>query len=444
MAQQILADSFVGYSEKLAIFEKPVSNFGVDKCRCVTYFPVNDYSTQGIIQFIVPNNGTSYTDLQKTMLNVRCKVVNADGTDVKDSTANEGIVGVVNSFMHAIWSRVDVSLQNKMLTRSDEAYPYQAHFKNLLFTSKEAKTGSMQAQMYYADDFQKDEEINWVLTDNNGFEKRSKFFKKSREVEMSGPILADVLEISRLIPYGVPLSIILYPSQPQFCLMSPDTEQKGYKVVITRISLSVCTVDLAPEILLAHAEIMEKTPAIFPYTKSEIRKFTLPKGVFMGELDDPFQGRIPSEIIIGIVKDSANYGDYKCNPFYFQNAGLNFINVLVDGQEMGQGAINTKFGDTAEDSHYIAAYQTLNGVDGSDCNNPISRLSYPFGACLYRFYEEFNQGKPDDDVISMKRLGNMRITLKFDKQLDEAKTVLVFGKFPAAIKIDKTRAVYEV
>ena len=44
-------DIQVGYPEELSIFEKPAKNVGIKQARCITYYPVNDFSTQGVIQF---------------------------------------------------------------------------------------------------------------------------------------------------------------------------------------------------------------------------------------------------------------------------------------------------------------------------------------------------------------------------------------------------------
>ena len=72
MTQTVLSDSYVGYSEELAIFEKPLQNVGVQKKHSSTYYPINDFSNQGVIQFSVPNNGRSYLYLRSTRLNIMC------------------------------------------------------------------------------------------------------------------------------------------------------------------------------------------------------------------------------------------------------------------------------------------------------------------------------------------------------------------------------------
>ena len=83
---QVLSDSIIGYPESLAIFSKPVQNIGVKKYRCINYYPVNDFTTQGVVQFHVSGNGSSYIDLSKTLLNIRCRIVKRDGTSIKETS----------------------------------------------------------------------------------------------------------------------------------------------------------------------------------------------------------------------------------------------------------------------------------------------------------------------------------------------------------------------
>ena len=445
---QVLKDSLVGYPEELAIFDKPIQNVGIKKYQCIDYYPVNDFTTQGIIQFHVPGNGAGYLDLSRTTLSIRCKIVKRDGTDVNvpaDENVTNGLVSTANNFFSSIFGRVDAALQNKVLTDSDNSYAYQAYFKALLYSSKEMKEGTLQLQLYYPDTAGHMTDANWVKTKNEGLKTRGRFFQGSKEVDMTGRLYCDIFEITRLIPNGVPLSVTLYPAVPQFCLMSVDADpDPDYKVVITRACLNVCTVEVSPEIIMAHAEVMQKTPAIYPYTKTEIKKFTAAKGVYSVEINDPYQGRVPSEIMICVLPDPASHGSYKHNPFDFSHNGVNFVQVTTDGRDMSHGPIEAKYAASAEDGIYANAYKSLMGVDGFSNDIPISRTDFPNGYCIYRFVNDFDSAKMDDDIIPLKHTGNVRLSLKFDRQLAQPMTVLTFAKFPAGFKIDKNRAVYEM
>ena len=83
---QVLTDSVIGYPQSLAIFSKAVQNVGIRKYRTIEYYPVNDFTTQGVIQFMINGNGASYIDLSRTLLNIKCKIVRRDGSNIAHAT----------------------------------------------------------------------------------------------------------------------------------------------------------------------------------------------------------------------------------------------------------------------------------------------------------------------------------------------------------------------
>ena len=445
--EQVLKDSFTAYSDQLAIFDKPIQNVGVKDVRCIEFQPVNDYTSQSAVEFNIPSNSAYYVDLKKTILHVRCKVTKADGSSIHNNIDKGTVVGVVNNFLNSMFSRCDLALQDHVMTSSDQTYAYRAYFDNLLYTNSQQKVTSLQTELYYPETGSKMTSYNCLDPEGNPLLiERSKLFDKSEEVDMEGVLHLDVTKnMDRYLLPGVSIKIKLYPSSPEFCLFSADVTP-SYKVIITKASLKVCFVDVAPEISVAHSEILKSgIPAIYPYIKVEVKKFTIPAGVFSSEIFDPFQGRIPSEMVMGLVKESALHGSYTENPFYFENAALNFLQVSVDGKDLNPGLLQPKYSTSFESSKFVSAYNTLKSVDnlGMSSAIPISKSDYYNGYCLYRFYTEA-ACDTDPDALPLKRTGNLRISMNFDTKLARPMTFIVYAKFPCAFKIDASRSVYTV
>ena len=547
---QVLADSVIGYPQSLALFSKTVQNIGLRDTRFVDFYPVNDYGTQNMIQFIVNPNGSDYVDLSKTLLKIRCKVVKASGTPVVKapnaedgswvlpwqqfngadngnqsggdsdgsaaaaSTSTDGvssapgspakaasstpasasstpasaaagdatvingnngsgnggknnggngdgnngngatnngdkaawgIVGVINNFLNSLFSRVDLSLQNRQLTDSDSCYPYLSYFKTLLHAPTLLKNGALQMQMYFDTPQYKTQDANWILTSDKGFQTRSGFFNGSQEVELCGRLACDAFSTTRLLPNGISMQLTLYPSAPEFCLMSPDVSpDPDYKIVITRAALQVCQISVAPEIIAAHSEILKTEPALYPLVKSEIKKFQLGQGIFSAEFNNIFENRMPSEMTVGIVSAEACHGSYTKDPLRFEHCYLNHIQVVAGGQDIGNSPMSMKYGNTPETSHYLDAYRSLSGVNGNPGEIPFDRKSYYHGRVLYRFVVEQEDSSIGGDVMPLKRSGCTRISLKFDRQLDEAKTLIIFAQFPSGFRMKKNRAIHDL
>jgi hypothetical protein len=526
MAANVLREATVGYSESLAIFDRPLQDIGIVDDNYIDYYPVNDFTTQGVIQFQVPGNGHDYMDLSSSYLKVTCKIVKKDGSplpsqkerdvfdedddddedDVESISSNqqqpagetesvdeEGsdedpgtgdeekrkiaesvaasllrranqrraaakaaakpplhIAAPVNNTLHSIFSRVDVSLQNRMLTESDTPYPYQGYLKALLNTTREMKEGPMQTQLYHKR-LAKDAAFNWLFGKEDGdLKTRGLLFDGSNEVDLCGPLYCDIFSISKLIPNGVPLAITLYPSNPEFSLMAPLITP-DIKLVITKASYHVRTVEVSAAVLAAQAEVLAMTPAVYMYPKTEVKRFTLPAGLYSTDINDPFTGRVPSELVIGIVSGAASHGNFMKDPFFFDHHNISRVQVTADGADLGQGPIEVKFDDEgAYKSSYLDAYRSLIGSSGNENEAPVGRIEYlDAGHVLYRFVaapERSNRAGNDSfsEITPLKRTGNVRVSLRFAKALTETMTVIMFATFPGGIKIDKNRAVYEL
>ena len=76
-------------------------------------------------------------DLVRTQLFVKAKIAKANGTAIDAGTQ----VGPVNLFLHSLFSQVDVSLNERLISPSTNTYPYRAMIETLLNYGKEAKTG---------------------------------------------------------------------------------------------------------------------------------------------------------------------------------------------------------------------------------------------------------------------------------------------------------------
>jgi hypothetical protein len=319
--------------------------------------------------------------------------------------------------------------------------------KALLNTTNAQKKGPMQMQLF--DTVQKAPKvIKWMVTEDETLKKRGGFFNGSNEVELVGRLCSDVFEITKLIPNGVGLGITLYPSNPEFVIMCEDSGA-SVKMVITKASFKLCSIEVAPPVQAAHAEVLKEHPAIYPYAKTELKRFTLPKGIFSTDINDPFAGRVPSELVIGLVKGRASHGAYAEDPFAFEHFNVSRVHVTADGSDLGEGPIETKYNEAhLTQSKYLEAYRSLRGCNGIEDECPFDRLTYLNGKnVLYRFVtnpETSHNAGSDSNVTPLRRLGNVRVSLRFDKELPEALTVVMFAKFPGGIKIDKYRSVTDL
>ena len=82
------------------------------------------------------SGGMEYLDLSKSTMHVRLRLKRGDGTSVNSGDIN---CGPVNYVLHAIFTQIDVLIQNKIVTSSTGFYPYKAYMQTLLKYGKVAK-----------------------------------------------------------------------------------------------------------------------------------------------------------------------------------------------------------------------------------------------------------------------------------------------------------------
>ena len=100
---------------------------------------------------------------------------------------------------------------------------------------------------------------------------------------------------------------------------------KKYKVIITEVMLKAAMVGIYPDIVESHARTLKYKPAIYPFNRTDVKTFAVPKGQYNVNLDDIFQGKIPNTLVLGMVSADAYAGDLTKNPFNFKHYNFDFM-----------------------------------------------------------------------------------------------------------------------
>ena len=86
----------------------------ISKGQWIEYHPISNITDSGPIEFYVSGTGDEYLDLARTQLFIKAKITKANGTAI-DADAQ---VGPVNLFLHSLFSQVDVSLNERLISPS--------------------------------------------------------------------------------------------------------------------------------------------------------------------------------------------------------------------------------------------------------------------------------------------------------------------------------------
>ena len=181
--------------------------------------------------------------MAKTQLFVKTKITKANGTALDPNTQ----VGPVNLILHSLFSQVDVSLNERLISPSTNTYPYRAMIETLLNYGEDAKSSLLSIAMFYKDTPGSMDVVNPVADDadaNMGLKARYTFTKESNTVDIMGPIHSDIFFQDRLILNGDKLRLKLKRAKNSFCLVS-SAAAPNFKVVITEAILYVRKVKVA-------------------------------------------------------------------------------------------------------------------------------------------------------------------------------------------------------
>lgn len=409
--------------------------------KWIDYHPISSYDgSDGPIEFKISGSAEEYIDLSETLMYVEAKVVDKDkgDLDIAVPTTTTNLCGPANLFLHSLFSQVDVSLNDILVTSSVNTYAYRSYIETLLNYGEDSKKTHLGSSLFYKDTAGHFDSLKVGATDvkNSGFIKRREIMGNSKTIDMFGRLHADIFFQERYLLNNVEMKLRLSRNKSSFCLIGHADAAKN-KVLITKAVLYVRKVRINPEVLLAHAHVLEKTTAKYPIRRIETKVISISSGLSNVIQDNISTGALPTRVVIGLVDSDAYNGAVTSNPFNFKHFNLSKIAFSIDGEETPYKAIELNYPD-----NYVQGYYSLfTGVDKSVSmrGNSISREEYPGGYALYAY--DLTADLCSGDHFNLVRNGNVRLSLQFTTPLPNAINCIIYFEYQNMIEINKNRQI---
>ena len=415
----------------LDLFALPPTQTAVQDGLWVEYHPLATLAAGAPIEFAVSGATADYIDLSNTYLYVKAKVLRQDGTN----PAADAVFAPVNYWIHSLFSQVDVSLNNILVTPSENTYPYRAYIESTLNYGREAKTTHLTSALYYQDTANHLESLNEA--ENDGFRARAAHAAAGREVDMIGRLHCDIFHQERYLLNGVDVKIRLIPSKSTFNLMA--AADANFKSIITHASMFVRKVRLNPAVTLSHAKALERGTVKYPLKRVVVKTFSIPTGNVGAVQDNLFLSQTPNRLVIGLVDSAAFNGENARNPFNFQTFGLSFLSLYLDGKQVPSKPLQPNFAG----GQYVRSFFNLmvsSGLANQDSGSNISRQDFTGGFALYSM--DLTPSLIDDNqLFELVKSGALRMELKFVRALLRSVTVVVWAEMDSVLEIDRSRQV---
>lgn len=417
---------------ELDVFQIAPTQTCIEKSLYVEIPPLSAITESSPLEFFIAGNGEDYMDLNNTLLYLCCKIVKGDGTDLDAGAA----VGLVNYPLASVFSQLDVTLGDRLISQSNNCYPYRAFIESVLNYSDDTLATQFSTGLFYKDTPGHHES---VARDgqNQGFRRRANLTDRSKKIELLGHLHSDLFFQEKLLLNGVDVKIKLTRSKDAFCLMG-NVAAGQCKLKITSASLFVKKVKVAPGVRLGHAEALLTANAKYPVDRVGMKVFSIPAGSRVSNQENLFLGQLPKLIVIGFVDNDAFSGNYAKNPFNFKHYNINFVALYVDGEQTPTKPLQPDF----ENGNCVREYMQLVQTSGKHTKDRaliINREEFALGYTLFAF--DLSPDQECADHYSLIKTGNLRAEIRFAVALPTTVNMIVYGVFDNVIEINQRRNV---
>jgi len=199
----------------------------------------------------------------------------------------------------------------------------------------------------------------------------------------------------------------------------------------------MASVEVLPEVLLAHSSALKRAPATYTFAQSDIKTFAISKGQYSFTADNLFQGSVPSLAYVFLIPSEAFNGSFKRNPLNFVHADASYVSFTLDNKDVPTTALTPNYEKGMWTDCFISMLTTSRNY-GVDSGNEIQMSHYPGGFTIYGFDLD---SMDSTNYLPLPKKGNCRINIQFSKALTESMNLVIYSKYPSCVMINAARGV---
>ena len=178
---------------ELNFFGRPPVQVSIESSSTQVYRPVSSIAGASAFDFVIPPSDGTYSDVASTKVYVKCRVLNATGDKLTDTSK----CSIVNLPLQSMFKRVDWVLNGTSISSNTPGYPYRAMFETLLSYDRDTLESQMEGSLFYRDqnpigpvEMDDHDPLNASAgTSNKGLQQRYEYLKKSRTFDMIGRLV---------------------------------------------------------------------------------------------------------------------------------------------------------------------------------------------------------------------------------------------------------------
>ena len=414
----------------LDLFEKPALLVTFDGSFCQKLGPV--YSPNGpMLEFEVSGDRNNFIDLQKIFLEIKCKIVQSSGADLKydagapTDKAKTDAPYFCNNVLHSLFSDCTVSANGLKISNANGNYAHKSFIETEFSHNKDAKNTWLACQGYSFEE-------NPATLATTEIDRRKELVKKSAECAFYGKVAVDFFTCDRHLLSGVTLRIAFRRSIDDFVIMSDDPA-KHYKVEILEANLYVRKMTLNDDVMSAIEKTLLSSPASYPYFETITKTFLASAGLHSWKQEDIFSREPIRRLAICLNTNEAFLGNNRLNPFHYRKFGLEQIYIYRNGLPVADSPIST-------DDDKRLYFNTISDLAYIDNGHGIKLSEYP-SHFLMVFDLTSTQQASHDFIHPELTNSSITVELKFSAALPNNIEIFIIGEKTSTIYVDSARRV---
>lgn len=426
------------------IFYRPKVQESIDHDFVAEYRPASALDSKSFIEFNIHTAVDEYLRLYKTEFYLRLKITIENPLKVEVKEDDWKNVSVCNNLLNSMFKQVEFWIGDRLIDPPHQTYPYKTYLEKQLGKSEEVKKTSA-ALGFWIENHQSVENLITEFQSNIKCDDSSKP-AEGREFELIGKIHLPMFEQRRTnLLGGCKLKLKFIPNDPSFYIKCISAVRLK-SVEFTDCSLRVKGAKVFRNIVEGHAIGLLESNARYMLLENFVVPVTINKGTQDIIIDNLHNGQVPNRAFVTFVDHRSFNGSHTLNPYNFQNFGVNYLSISVNGSPAGGTAKTPNFKKEWYGHEYYDLFEVTN-QDNMDTCITISKSQFSNGNNIFAFRilpDLTSGGAKSVGFYNPIKRGSLRLHLKFANALAQTITTLVYLDFDTILEINAERnAIYD-
>ena len=406
-------------------------------CRESVHRPVSE-NPEGPFEFYLPSEAETYVDPEGFRLSGYTQLVGVkDGAEIPLVVQDE-VIAPINFAPGMAFTMKELYVNGNLVNYATQPFDnIKSYIENELSFGSEIKKTVLEtcANWHPNED---GSAASMKTTENDGILARQALWAGGKRVPFSIPLQLDVLNTDRFLPKGLDLHIKLTKASDNFLISANKLpSETTVKLKILDLKLTSRRVTLSPAVVKSHdAKFNSGQEAIYPFVRTDIKVFNVPKGSTEARTNNIYRKQIPGNAIVCFVESEALTGSLKSDPTLFKNHGIREVGFFCNSEKIG-----SYVQDFAKKDYAVSfrKFQDEVGVRTNNIGNDITAERWAEHFNLYPF--DFSSDKCSGYHNHLPMSGNLDFVVTFSAATTKALSMLILTQYDDEIRLDKNRNV---